>query len=273
MKHIVRLLQWNMRGRDKNAGRVARRNNVFIDLLSSAPSLVVLQEASIDARTRLLAAGYQLVTDAGGTLLSAFRSAHWTPVDTMPITFAGNAIGLRLDSSLTGAKVSFWNVHMPSRKNSQDRRIQERVRGFLECVKRQRSTRDWAGRLEVISGDFNLQPHDEIFFPDGMNAHRSWAWCRRHGAHAHSLYNPTWGLFGRAREPLGSYYKASEPDKPWYLYDQTLLSPELVDGRARVRLIYKVAGGRLDSAAARKPDPNRGSDHFPVIVRFETPGH
>lgn len=219
----------------------------------------------------LLSAGYQVVTDSRGTLLSACRSSHWTPIDSVPVSFAKNAIGVRVDNAVTGSKVSFWKVHMPSRKNSQDPHIRQRVRGFLECVKLQRSRKGWTGRREVICGDFNLQPHHEVFFSDGMNAHRSWTWSSRRGALADSLYNPTWGLFGRTREPLGSYYKASEADKPWYLYDQALLSPALVDGRARVRLVHRVAGGRLDSAAARKPDPKRGSDHFPVLVQFETP--
>ena len=132
------------------------------------------------------------------------------------------------------------------------------------------------GRLLIV-GDFNMNPYDRgMDLASGLNA-RMTRRCvksrirsgtrRLRGRDFDLFYNPMWGLFGdNTPGPAGTIYdQSSQGPYGWSMFDQVLVHHSLVRRFRRVRILTKGAGTPLATADGR-PDKDRASNHFPILV-------
>lgn len=84
------------------------------------------------------------------------------------------------------------------------------------------------------------------------------------------LYKPGWQLYGRSKEPLGSLYDTSPVDGPWLVFDQVLISADLIGDESHdVVLVTEANGvGLLTMSIVKRPDKTTGSDHLPLVSKF-----
>lgn len=271
---VLKLLQWNLRGTSKKAtpqSTEQSRLEVLDDLLKVyQPSLICIQEPFRSIVGPLQSGGYELQLGNAGNILTAFRSGVWLSVAPLPMLDNKNYMLTLLDSVFGSARLAVWNVHLTSRFRRQDASIAKMLYEELYigniCPWRDRA--EYAGRSEILSGDFNLSPYIKEFW--SIRANRSLHWLRRKRRTStleRQLFNTSWCLLRGARGPAGTYYYESEHDEPWYVYDQTLLSPELgVD--AEPEIVLEIKGRKLHRGSHFILDVDVGSDHYPVVVPF-----
>lgn len=247
--------------------------------LGDMPTIVVLQEAPKPAARVLSEHGYQVVSE--GEFHTGIRPAgQWIRDATVVSHVSDWGLPCAFANSVTGARVTVYNVHLLSRYRAQDVAIEHRAASLRQYVWQQRGS--GASGSEVVAGDFNLPPTDRVLLVpmhDGLGANRCSHWIgrnRRGGRlRERGFLNASWSLLGRTQYPLASYYYKNEIDGPWYQYDQVLLSPDLLLGnlRADAELIDKIGGISLVTAGRyREPNKNVGSDHLPVHVRIRAAG-
>jgi hypothetical protein len=135
-------------------------------------------------------------------------------------------------------------------------------------------------RATIILGDFNLDPYD----PGMVMASHYHGLCdvaiasggdrTVQGRSYRKMYNPMWSLFGdRTPGPAGTFFRsAAEHHNPhWHIYDQFLLSPEVL---ARFKFIEACIlnsdGIESLATATGRPCRRKGSDHFPILLRLQT---
>lgn len=127
----------------------------------------------------------------------------------------------------------------------------------------------------IIVGDFNLHPFSSgIIGVNGFNAvfskYRATKISRTiQGEERLFYYNPMWQLIGRDRESQGTYYSnedQSDRSFYWYLFDQILIRPSLIEqfNIDQLEIIEAVSGNNL--LFNHKINKNF-SDHLPV--KFE----
>jgi hypothetical protein len=144
-------------------------------------------------------------------------------------------------------------------------------------------------RHVVVFGDFNTEPHDELF-ADTLYASRDRDHARRRRHHTDEpirrvrLYNCGWRLVGESHshgqaEPVerrvGTYYSVSKHE--WRTYDQVLASGGLLTGKTpyldeRELLVRTDAGNLIDNKPAKFRFENGVgdglSDHYPLTGRI-----
>jgi hypothetical protein len=209
-------------------------------------------------------------------LLSAFRDTEWLLDSSNITTFSHRAVGIDLQNIVGQTKLTFWNIHLPSRMHAQDEDIREAAKSLMHFVRDRRMRSNTGPRPELIAGDFNLSPYDSALLVEtGFNASRSLVWARSRPSYTSwpdlVMYNPSWEILGRRDPPQGTFYATSSFDKPWYVFDQVLMSPDLVpdNGDVQIGLIEQVDTTPLCSKTqVRKPNGKTGSDHLPVTSIF-----
>ena len=269
------VLSWNAGLCYASASQARSRLSVLDRLLGAySPTLVALQEGSADAVRMLVANGYDSESLGNAELIAAWRMSAWLR-DGASVACGTDAVGVPLSSSSASRKISLWSVHLVSRLRTQEFTIGDRAQRLANFINNHRAQNlSWASRDEVIAGDFNLQPfRDELWRSSGFGANRSLAWLRRN-RRGSSLdaerFNPCWSILGRDTPPLGTIYRTSEADRPWYVFDQVIISPSLAGPPPHVELITAVGGLELcGNAPARRPNVGIGSDHLPIAVRVQ----
>lgn len=266
-----KLLQWNLRGAKGNTPLSVQQSRLQVldDLLQlHTPSLVLVQEALQRVDKILQVRGYSIQHSHTANLITAFRTDLWVASVPLPVLDHKHFMLTLLDSALNSIKLAIWNVHLVSRYRKQDKSIANMLyeQLYLQNVRLWRERPQYAGRLEILSGDFNLSPYVEEFWRIRANRSLHWLRLRRRSATLEpELYNTSWPLLTGTRGPAGTYYFDDEHDKPWYVYDQTLVSPELASN-AEAEVVLEVRGRRLYRGKYFKLAEDVGSDHYPVIV-------
>ncbi len=158
-------------------------------------------------------------------LLTAFVGSTWSQTERTDFLKRGTGLGLR--HLRTNREVFLWNLHLESALNgssiaSRREFVRNRLRPVIEASRR-------PGRAELIVGDFNLPPYDEVLMaPGGLWANRSLEIARHHEKIATvtrlPLFNPSWALLGIHYGTCGTYYRSQQPDGegPWHVIDQAL---------------------------------------------------
>jgi hypothetical protein len=90
------------------------------------------------------------------------------------------------------------------------------------------------------------------------------------------FYNPMWTLYGNrgpddnAAPPGTYYYESEEPGELfWYMLDQVVIRPALIDRFPLDRLrILRRAGGQ-ELLRNHVPDRKRASDHLPLLFEVD----
>jgi hypothetical protein len=128
----------------------------------------------------------------------------------------------------------------------------------------------------ILVGDLNMNPFDEgVVMAQGLHAVMTKAQAKRGGRHIlgrhyRYFYNPMWGHFGdRTDGPAGTYYRqtTSPVDWFWYMLDQVLLRPSLMDSLIDVRILDSDGQNTLLTANGRPNGASR-SDHLPILFRL-----
>ncbi|KYF80549.1 hypothetical protein BE11_20050 [Sorangium cellulosum] len=273
------VLQWNMGiyFKRKLPDRVRRsRLDVLRALLAEhAPSIVALQEAPADlGHQRVFTPSYRLIPGPKGVATAILQPA-WKVLCHEPMA-RWRALVVKADPRRRGELgLWIWNVHLPILHKST-----ESLRTLARCEPR--DDLRWfrwldPDRCELVIGDFNLPPHDDAMVRrDGFHANASHAWAlrraRRRKLGYRPLFNPTPSIRGLASPPYGSYYRDKDKDDPgpWSMPDQVLMSARLaIPGEPQVTLVDSAGGRRLCDARNGCPDPEVGSDHLPLLTRFQ----
>jgi exonuclease III len=132
----------------------------------------------------------------------------------------------------------------------------------------------------VVLGDFNMNPYDR-----GMNLAPGWnammtrscvaPGSRRHyGKEYEFYYNPMWSLFGdNTVGPAGTVYDISNQGPyGWSMFDQVLIHYSIVDMFHDVEIMTQAGEWSLMNKHGR-PDSNKASDHFPILVNLNGENH
>jgi hypothetical protein len=131
----------------------------------------------------------------------------------------------------------------------------------------------------MICGDFNLNPFERgmrspRYFHSVMDQHLAQAVKRTvFGRQYPVLYNPMWSLFGDySKGPPGTHFYSSSVHSTthWQMFDQFLLSPELLN-LAEISEVSILAGDGTEEFLTRSGRIRRGdvySDHLPILIRL-----
>jgi hypothetical protein len=192
----------------------------------------------------------------------------------------------------TNAHILFVACHWPAFEESTSREARRRcadtLRGGIYDFLFPR-TPATIPRHVVAFGDFNTEPHDDLF-TDTLYASRDRDHARRRRHHTDEpvrrvrLYNCGWRLVGESHshgqaEPterrVGTYYSASKHE--WRTYDQVLVTGGLLTGKTPYLdegelLIRTDAGNLIDNKPAKfRVENGVGyglSDHYPLTGRI-----
>lgn len=241
-------------------------------MLALQPSIVTLQEAPLILSSSDLPGGFE-VEKGSHQVVTAFNSSRWILHGRDDA--CDRLLALRLDHVNNRLKLWQMNLHVPVLWADPEKR-----RSFIRFDLRRAIDRlrgQFSDRHELIVGDFNLSPHDvALIGREGLNANRSLEWTRGQFSPNEvvdrPLFNPTWGLYGLAKPPLGTFYLSRvDSDGPWVVVDQALMSADLAeDGRSHVKILDKIGTTDLcRNSRVRAPNEDTGSDHLPIAVEFQ----
>jgi exonuclease III len=141
----------------------------------------------------------------------------------------------------------------------------------IRFVKSQQSTNH-----VIMIGDFNMNPYDP-----GMNLAMGWnammtRECIAQGQRTFAgkaydfFYNPMWSLFGdRTNGPAGTIYNTSSQGPfGWSMIDQVIINHSIADLLECVQILTDAGSVCLADSRGR-PDSNKASDHFPIMVKLK----
>jgi exonuclease III len=127
----------------------------------------------------------------------------------------------------------------------------------------------------ILLGDFNMNPYDRgMNLAAGLNAMMTKS-CVEKGFRHHLdkdydfYYNPMWSLFGDNTDgPAGTVYDTSNQGPyGWSMLDQVLINHSIVGLFQDVKILTEAGTTSLMNKKGR-PDANKASDHFPILVDF-----
>lgn len=129
----------------------------------------------------------------------------------------------------------------------------------------------------IILGDFNDDPYNEMVgsalgfdgFPDKYDVRKG---CRiSNGISSEMLYNPMWNCMGDFNHPPGTYYKSEGKafETRWHMWDQLLLSQEIMNKLVPESLEIVVQIGDEKLAKSNGQPNKKISDHFPVAFTLK----
>jgi hypothetical protein len=134
----------------------------------------------------------------------------------------------------------------------------------------------------LVVGDFNTDPFDDAMInSDTLHAIASRQIAAQasrivEGAERRFLYNPMHSLMGDLSPgPPGSYYyrKTTSSCRFWHLFDQVLLRPQLAEVLHTDELqVVTFVGQTSLTKDNGQPDPEVGSDHFPLVFKLDLQG-
>jgi endonuclease/exonuclease/phosphatase family metal-dependent hydrolase len=128
----------------------------------------------------------------------------------------------------------------------------------------------------ILMGDFNMNPYDRgMNLAMGLNAMMTRA-CITSGRRTFAgkeydfYYNPMWSLFGDGSEgPAGTVYDTSNQGQyGWNMLDQVVINHSIVHEFEGVRILTHAGNNCLTDAKGR-PDSNKASDHFPILLKLK----
>lgn len=152
----------------------------------------------------------------------------------------------------------------------------ELQRGRIGADARREIDKRWDRDPLIVLGDFNANPFDaEVCGSAGLFALRDRAEARQEraspllalGEKQRPLYNPMWSLLTEsATRPGGTHVHNAELMLRWRLYDQILMSPDLIDAIQDPPEIRTEIAGQSLLTVHGNPDESI-SDHLPIQVR------
>lgn len=226
-----------------------------------------------------------LVTNSCFTRLKKFSSkvekvdVFYNP-QKMEVSVAQNnelSTALKIESKETGVCINGFFCHLPSKlyKSANEQRdyaidYMEEVVAYEEQVSSDKT---------FICGDFNMSPYEDGMvcskgFHSIMDASLTKEYPSRNvnNKSYSTFYNPMWGLvgdLGRGDVSGSYYYKSSRTSEYfWYMFDQVILRPSLLDyfDNSKLRVITQGESYNLLNEES-KINPIY-SDHLPISFTF-----
>lgn len=164
-------------------------------------------------------------------------------------------------------------AHLPSKRDSDP---DSQIGDCIELAKQIRMTEDDSGHARtVLVGDLNVNPFETgMLLANGLHS----VMCRSIAQKRHRsirgqpypfFYNPMWSLFGDfSPGPPGTYYYGASRQSEffWYMFDQVLIRPDLLDRFRNESLQIVTSVGHLSLLSrSGQPDTKVGSDHLPLV--------
>jgi len=120
-------------------------------------------------------------------------------------------------------------------------------------------------RNVILIGDFNLNPYDSIMYaPHQLHAISCRKTVKRLAIRKNGdvFYNPSWNLFGDNAGVPGTYYRSTTSTPYWFILDQVLIRPDLIDNfdSSKLKVLSKIGAKKLTSSAGIPI--KKYSDHF-----------
>ena len=180
---------------------------------------------------------------------------------------------LRIKSKETGVNINGFFCHLPSKihRNADEQR-EYAIDYMEEVVSYEEQT---SCNKTFICGDFNMSPYEEGMvcsrgFHSIMDANVTRKYPSRNvnKKQYSTFYNPMWGLVGDLGrgDVAGSYYyngyKSSEYF--WYMYDQVILRPSLLDYFDNSKLRVITQGESYNLLDNKSKINTIYSDHLPI---------
>ena len=166
-------------------------------------------------------------------------------------------------------------VHFPSRVNYDET---DQILAATELIEDIEQVEHDSGiPRTILVGDLNMNPfHPGVAGAGALHAvmTRQLAECRERTVKGRSyrfFYNPMWGYFGdRTPGPPGTFrLSAAKPlDYFWYMYDQVLLRPELMDALQALQILDSDGIEPLVTQSGT-PKISTASDHLPIFFQLE----
>ncbi len=172
-------------------------------------------------------------------------------------------------------------VHLPTLYLSENgkEKISEHLSGLIH------KTEDSIGHSRtILAGDLNMSPFENgVIEADGLNGTMSRDIAREGTRRIKSkitneekdyrfFYNPMWNLLGdfKSHPPGTYYYKKSEAiDLRWYMLDQVLIRPDLIDYFDMQELKILTSDGESSFLSKNGiPKGDHISDHLPLIFKL-----
>lgn len=175
-----------------------------------------------------------------------------------------------------GQELILAAAHLPARPWTSEIGQDEACQDLAEAIRQAEQRR--GHRQTVLAGDLNVQPYERgVVRERALRAvmDRRIADRARAAQASPFFYNPMWSHYGdRSLGPAGTYYSSGGGHLAtyWYMLDQVLLRPELLDRASGFSLeivetagslaLYREGAGLINSSV---------SDHLPVYCEFAIP--
>lgn len=168
-------------------------------------------------------------------------------------------------------------VHLPSKRNADDRDIQTVGGYFINAIKEAEKTVNH--EKVIMIGDFNVNPF-EATMTDSSSLHAIFDSSivermrsrQVYGESRQMFYNPIWNLFGDANDPKGSYYSESGMSCKlfWHIFDQVIISADIIKAYAKdsLKILTGVSGESFLNKHG-KPNKTSYSDHLPLFFALQ----
>jgi len=276
----MRVLFWNVQKKpleDSAATLVASLKVDVVVLVEATQINATRQVTALTKATGAVFCYHPFPTDSPNNSEFQFFS-RYPPKCFSPLGHLGHMAAMGVKLPITKS-LTFIAVHSQSRiywSQPSDRfALAGRIRKYLDQTEK-KTGHD----RTCLLGDFNSDPFDPALTnSDTLNA----TMCsrvaskgsRRVASEDHKfLYNPMWSLMGDVSSgPPGTmhYNNATSSSNYWYLFDQVLLRPSLINcfDKSKLTIVEQVHGLQL-AGANGGPDSSMASDHFPVIFELNT---
>lgn len=227
-------------------------------------------EDTLDALKKGVSESFLLPSAIGGR----FQVFSRTPdLDLSESRDADRMSFRRLSYSKT--ELSLGLVHFVDMQNwdhqNQSSQIQIMAQTIRDHENKQRHDRT------ILIGDFNVNPFDKAMnMATQMNAMMTKKCAMRKPRTVNRqkypyFYNPMWGLLGdRGAGPPGTYHH-NKSTKGWYgwnMLDQVLIRPDALAWYEDVEILASAGSTSLQTGLNR-PNKNRLSDHFPLLLKLK----
>lgn len=173
------------------------------------------------------------------------------------------------------------SAHLPSQLIPTEREQDSLLRDLSALIADMERRRGHSRTL--IIGDFNVDPFQYgLYSTAGLHAVPTRRLAMQDtrivaGSTHRYFFNPMWRFFSDATlGPPGTFFwRQARPDcRFWYIFDQVLLRPSLLQYFLNADLEILTGDGQVSFESARdgRPDRTTGSDHFPILIRLNYPG-
>jgi endonuclease/exonuclease/phosphatase (EEP) superfamily protein YafD len=274
---MLSVLFWNVNGRNREdrCASLVRTHAPAVLVLAECPQPLSLL-AALNATNP--ASPYHLLPISSNCRVRIFTTL---PATCWPAVEERRRYSVHRLELPTAQELLLVSVHLRSKLNTQEREQDSELRKLAKHLV-SLETRRGHSRTMLI-GDLNAHPFQEgVYAADGLHAMMTRDRAAKGSRTVDKIvsrffYNPMWRFFGETSVgPPGTHYWAGSGTNAllyWYMLDQVLLRPDLLPYFPHDGVQILTSDGNMTLQKPNgQPNPDVGSDHFPILVRLNYPG-